>query len=183
MKKSALLALSLVVSLFTGAVFAQGVPQNYVAAGFNLGSGVSAWTSTAGPNGFGFMNFNPSGAPLIDSYARNDYGTVSVLARPWANGFVQSGNGGSGTISSTFMGGSSAGVHRTDQNGVNTFTSISKSLTLSADSSGNGSASVSGGFDVSVTANGFAPPAFVFVPVPMPMIPRAAPGMIIPAAR
>lgn len=132
--------------------------QNYVSAGFSLGSGVSAWVSTYGANGFGRLNFNPAnGAPLIDSYASNNYGNVSVFSRPWANGNVTSGEGGSAMISSSFMGSGSAGARLNDKGGVDTYTSSSKSLSLSANSSGNGSASVNGGFDVYVGANGFVP--------------------------
>lgn len=155
--------LSMMFSL--GQASAQEVPQNYVSTGFNMGSGVSTWASTAGANGFGYMNFNPSGAPLVDSYVRNDYGSVSVFARPWANGSVQSGEGGSGTVSSSFTGGASAGVQFTKDYGLNTFANKSTSMTMSASSSGNGSASVSGGFDAFVGANGNVPPVFV-LPVP-----------------
>lgn len=154
--------LSMMFSL--GQASAQEVPS-YVSAGFNMGSGVSAWASTAGANGFGYMNFNPSGAPLVDSYVRNDYGSVSVFARPWANGSVQSGEGGSGTVSSSFTGGASAGVQYTKEYGLNTFANKSTSMTMSASSSGNGSASVSGGVDAFVGANANVPPVFV-LPVP-----------------
>lgn len=149
-----------------GQASAQEAPQNYVSTGFSMGSGVSTWASTAGANGFGYMNFNPSGTPLVDSYVRNDYGSVSVYARPWANGSVQSGEGGAGMVSSSFTGGGSAGVQFTKENGVNAFTFMSKSMTLSASSSGNGSASVSGGVDVFVGANGNVPPVFVQPPAP-----------------
>lgn len=167
MKKTVMLLVVAVSMMFSlGQASAQEVPQNYVSTGFSMGSGVSAWASTAGANGFGYMNFNPSGTPLVDSYVRNDYGSASVFARPWANGFVQSGEGGTGTVSSSFTGGASAGVQFTKENGLGTYTSISKSMSLSVSSSGNGSASGSGGFDVFVGANGNVPPVFVQPPVP-----------------
>lgn len=170
MKKTMIFAVIMSIMLGFGQASAQD--QNYVSAGFDMGSGVSSWVSTAGTNGFGRLNFNPSGASLIDSYASNNYGNASVYARPWANGTVYSGEGGSGMVASSFVGGANAGVQYTKEYGLNTFTSISKSVSLSASSSGNGSASVTGGFDVYVGASGFVPP--VFVP------PSVVPSVVLP---
>lgn len=148
------------------------VPQDYhqASAGFNFGNGVSAWTSVAGSNGYAQMNFGPGNAPLVDSYASNSYGNASVYARPWATGTVYSGEGGSGNISVSFLGGANAGVQYSKEYGHNTFSSVSKSVSMSVSSSGNGSANVTGGFDVSVGANGFMPPIFV-PPAVIPTVP------------
>lgn len=146
-----------------GQVFAQDIPS-YAAVGFDMGSGVTTWTSVSGPGGFGQMNFNSYGAPIVDSFAGNQYGNVSVYARPWSNGSVSSGVGGSANVSSSFTGSGNATVQFSKSIGMGTSTSMSKSMSMSASSTGNGSASVNGGFDVFIGASGFVP---VFVPPPV----------------
>jgi hypothetical protein len=147
-------------------------PQNYVAAGFNLGSGMTAWTSVAGANGFGQMNFGSSWAPpLVNMSASNQYGSVEVFARPWANGFVSSQAGGSANVSATFMGNGEAFTQLTKE-GMSTYTSINKSMNMTASSTGNGSAAVFGGFDVGVRTNGFTP----VPPAPTFNAPPSSPG-------
>lgn len=156
---------SFIATMGFGQVFAQDVP-NYAMVGYNMGSGVSTWASVAGPGGFGQMNFNPTGAALIDSYAGNQYGNVSVYARPWSNGSIQSGAGGTATVSSSFSGAGDASVQFSKEFGVGTNTFISKSISMSASSSGNGSAFVNGGFDVFIGASGFVPVVPVSVTIP-----------------
>jgi len=131
-------------------------PQNYATAGFNLGSGMTAWTSVAGANGYGQVNFGHHEVPLVNVSASNQYGSVAVFARPWANGFVSSQLGGSAGVSTSFMGSGEAATYFTKE-GVNTYTSITKSMNMTASSTGNGSATAFGGFDVGIGTNGFIP--------------------------
>lgn len=59
MKKSLkTLFLVMLTVLGFGQALAQD-PQNFAVAGFNMGSGVTAWTAVAGDGGYGQMNFNP----------------------------------------------------------------------------------------------------------------------------
>lgn len=150
-----------------GQATAQTIPTNYhqASTGFNFGNGVSAWTSVSGSNGYGQLTFGQVNVPVFNSYVSHNYGNASIYARPWANGSVSSSSGGSGNINVSFMGGANAGVQYSNEYGHSTFSSVSKSVTMSASSSGNGSATVTGGFDVSIGANGFVPPIFT-PPVP-----------------
>lgn len=141
--------------------------QDYLAAyaGFSIPQ-TNVWAGVSGSGGYGVMNFNQYRAPVVDTYVSNNYGSVSVYAMPWAQGTVFSGRGGSADVSVTFSGSGSAfsGV----MNGqAQTSTYISKSVTLSASSRGDASATVNGGIDVSVSANAFAPPVYIpiFIPV------------------
>lgn len=146
--------------------------EDYVTAGFSLGSGITAWTAVSGAGGFGQMNFGHPDTPLVNSSASNQFGSVSVFARPWAIGQAWSESGGSGFVSASFVGNGEAGVHFVKDKGVNTFTSITKSMSLTATSTGTGSASAIGGFDVDVRASGFIPlpPVPVFEVPPSPSV-------------
>lgn len=149
--------------------------EDYVTAGFSLGSGVTAWTAVSGAGGFGQMNFGHPDMPLVNSSASNQFGSVSVFARPWATGQAWSDIGGSASVSASFVGNGEAGVQFVKEKGVNTFTSITKSMSLTATSHGTGSASAIGGFDVDVRASGFIPVPTVPV-FEVPPSPSAIPG-------
>lgn len=153
-----------VISLFGFVGPASAEPENYVVAGFDLGTGITNWVATAGAGGYGNMNFGEIGKNLVNSYASNNYGTASVYANPWASGSVSSGEGGVAQVSSKFVGNAMGGLSFSSESGISTFSSMSKSISLSASSSGNGSASVNGGFDVFVGTNGFVLPAFAMPP-------------------
>lgn len=162
----------LVMTLGFGQALAQE-PQNYASVGYNMGSGVNTWVSVAGAGGYGQMNFfNAQSSPIVDGFANNQYGFVSMYARPWASGTVASEHGGTATVTTSFAGNAEASVQFSQKYGTGTYTTISKSVALSASSTGNASASVNGGFDVFVGARGNTP-SFV---IPAPPSPPGFPG-------
>lgn len=159
MKKMFAFALAFTLAGLGFNAAAQSFTESMVNTGFNMSA--SGWQGVSGSTiATGSLNF---GTP-INSFLQNGTGSVSVGMSPFANGSTSIGvGGGSAGVGFNFSGSVSAMAGITSWGDQGSSVNMSKSMTGYANSTGNGSASITFGADA--WANGmFIPPV---VPVPI----------------